>query len=97
MSAIQNEIIEMTQKKERQGVANLYELDLPFDDCTDREIGRLDVKLKTALSKINFEKEKRARQRRLSESMHSSSGGGMTARNFIRSSCNNKDFQNLIN
>ena len=53
MSAIQNEIIEMTQRKEeRPPMGSLYELDLPFDDCTDREIGKLDIKLKTALSRI---------------------------------------------
>lgn len=77
-------------------MGSLYELDLPFDDCTDREIGKLDIKLKTALSRITQEKEKRVRQKKLNDSLNSSSGG-MTAKHFIRSSHHIPGFQNLIN
>ena len=101
MSAIQNEIIEMTQrndgKPQQVNVSHhLYELELPFDDYTDREIGKLDIRLKTALNRINQEKEKRAYLKKFNDSLNSSNGT-MTARNFLKSSNHIRNFQNLIN
>lgn len=66
-----------------------------FERLTDREISRLDIKLKTNLNIVKEEKEKRLRLRKLNDSLHSSSGK-MPAKNFKRPYAVN-GFSKLLN